>query len=418
MRRPERSRLPETLIATARSGSDTDLSQAGSVLGTPSYMAPEQARGETEFINERADVFALGSILCETLTGSPAFTGRNSIEILRKAARGDTADALTRLDGCGAESELIALARDCLAVEPEDRPRDANVVSERVTAYLAGVQERVQAAERERAVAVARAIEERRRRKVQLALAASVLAFTTLGGLSTTYYLQQRAERARQRTEQFAATDRVVGRAATLRDQAEANPEDLARWQVALAAVQEAEVAGHAGAAPRLLALRTEIQAGLDAAQRDKALLDRLIDIRSAGADDVDGSATEAAYANAFREAGIDVASLTPAEVGSNLKARRASLVLGLAVALDDWASIRRGKRRNPGGAARLSEVACVGDPDIWRKICAPRSTYPTRRPFKHSHRRRSTTNWGRSACNCWGPAWKTPEISRGPSRC
>ncbi len=112
---------------------------------------------------------------------------------MRKSAKGDTADARTRLERCGAEAELIALAKDCLAAEPPDRPRDANVVSERITAYLAGVQERVQAAERERAVAVAKAIEERRRRKVQLALAASVLALTTLGGLSTTYYLQQRA---------------------------------------------------------------------------------------------------------------------------------------------------------------------------------------------------------------------------------
>ena len=81
---------PETLIATARSGSDLELSHAGSVLGTPSYMAPEQARGEIDRIDERADVFALGSILCEILTGSPAFTGRTSGEILRKAARGDT----------------------------------------------------------------------------------------------------------------------------------------------------------------------------------------------------------------------------------------------------------------------------------------------------------------------------------------
>ena len=80
----------ETLIATARSGSDRGISHAGSVMGTPSYMAPEQARGETELINERADVFALGSILGEILTGSPAFIGRGSGEILRKAGRGDT----------------------------------------------------------------------------------------------------------------------------------------------------------------------------------------------------------------------------------------------------------------------------------------------------------------------------------------
>src|SRR5262249_34050221 len=166
----------EALIATARSGADRDLSRAGSVMGTPSYMPPEQARGQVGLINERADVFALGSVLCEVLTGSPAFTGRTATEILRKAAEGDTAEALARLDACDAEAELFTLAKDCLTVEPEGRPRDANVVAERITAYLAGVQERVQAAERERAVAVARAIEERRRRKVQLALAAAVLA--------------------------------------------------------------------------------------------------------------------------------------------------------------------------------------------------------------------------------------------------
>ena len=179
-------------------------------------------------------------------------------------------------------------------------------MAERITAYLAGVQERVQAAERERAVAVARAIEERRRRKVQLALAASVLAFITLGGLSTTYYLQQRAERERQQIEQAAASDRVVSRADTLLKEASANPEDLTRWQVALAAVKQAEAAGDRGAAPRLLALRTQIQAGLDAAQRDKTLLDRVVAIRAAEADDPDGSITDHDYAEAFREAGID----------------------------------------------------------------------------------------------------------------
>jgi eukaryotic-like serine/threonine-protein kinase len=351
---------PETLIATARSGSDRELSHAGSVLGTPSYMSPEQARGENDLINERADVFALGSILVEILTGSPAFTGRGSSEILRKASRGDTAEAVARLDGCGAEAELVSLARDCLAVEPEDRPRDAKVVSDRITAYLAGVQERVQAAQRERAVAVARAVEERRRRKVQLALAAAVLALTTLGGLSTTYYLHQRQAQA-------AATDRVVGQAETLRNQARANPEELARWEVALAAVKQAEAAGDASAAPRLFSLRTEVQTGRDSAERDKTLLGRLVDIRSAEADDPDGSDTDAAYAEAFREAKIDLASLPPAEAGSRIKARPASVATALAVALDDWAAIRRGKRKDPAKAAQLSDAARVADPDPWR---------------------------------------------------
>jgi serine/threonine protein kinase len=128
------AQLCETPIATVRSSPDRDLSPTGSILGTPSYMAPEPARGETDRIDERADVFALGSILAEVLTGKPAFTGRTSAKILRKAARGETADAEARLDGCGAEPELIELAKDGLAVEPEDLPHDARAVAERITA--------------------------------------------------------------------------------------------------------------------------------------------------------------------------------------------------------------------------------------------------------------------------------------------
>ena len=126
-----KTRDRETVIATVRSGgdSDSDLSRAGSVMGTPSYMAPEQARGEVDRLDERCDVFALGSILCEILTGEPAFTGRSSGEIERKAARGELKDAFDRLVVCGADAELIALARDCLAAEPEDRPRHADAVA-------------------------------------------------------------------------------------------------------------------------------------------------------------------------------------------------------------------------------------------------------------------------------------------------
>jgi len=358
---PDAQPAPElSVIATVRSGSDGNDSQAGSVLGTPAYMAPEQAAGEVERVDRRADVFGLGSILCEILTGQPAHTGRSQPELIRKAMRGDTVDALARLDGCGAEAELGSLARDCLAVEPEDRPRDAGIVAGRITAYLAGVQERVQAAERERAVAVARAIEERRRRKLQLGLAASVLAFTTLAGLSTTYYLQQRQARA-------AAVDRVLGQVLTLRDQASARPEDVARWQVALAAVDQADAAGDPLAGNRLLALRTAVRTGLGAAVRDQRLLDRLIDIRSAEADDYDGSATDASYADAFREAGVDLAVLTPADAGANIRARPPSVALTLAGALDDWAAVRRGRRADAAGAARLSEAARTADRDAWR---------------------------------------------------
>src|SRR5262249_20058537 len=161
----------DTVISTPRTGSDSDRSVAGSVMGTPSYMAPEQARGEVDHLDERCDVFALGSILCEILTGQAAFTGRNPAAIQRKAARGDLAAPRARLERCGAEPDLVALARDCLAAEAEDRPRDAAVVCERLSAYLASVQERMRQAELERARAEARAAEDRTRHRLQLGLA-------------------------------------------------------------------------------------------------------------------------------------------------------------------------------------------------------------------------------------------------------
>ena len=71
--------------------------------------------------------------------------------------------ALARLDACGADAELVALARDALAAEADDRPHHAGAVVDRLSGYLSGVQERLQAAERERAVAEARAVEERKR---------------------------------------------------------------------------------------------------------------------------------------------------------------------------------------------------------------------------------------------------------------
>jgi eukaryotic-like serine/threonine-protein kinase len=353
--------LDASVIATLRSGSDVDNSQVGSVLGTPAYMAPEQAAGDIERVDRRADVFGLGSILCEILTSQPAYSGRSQPELIRKAMRGDTSDAIERLARCGAEAELVALANDCLAIESDDRPRDAGLVAARMTAYLASVQERVQVAERERAVAVARAIEERRRRKLQLGLAASLLAFTTLGGLSATHYLQQKQARA-------ATLDRIVGQTVTLRDQAVLHPEDLARWQVALAAVEQADAGDDPQVHRQLLALRFEIQTGLDAAQRDRILLDRLVDIRSGGGDDGNTSATDDAYTTAFREAGIDLAIMPPAEAGAKIKSRPPTVARDLAASLDDWASWRRKSRpKDVDGARRLAETARVADPDPWR---------------------------------------------------
>jgi serine/threonine-protein kinase len=355
-----------SVIRTVRTGSGGDESQAGSVLGTPSYMAPEQASGDIQLVDRRADVFGLGSILCEILTGQPAYIGRSYNEVFRQALRGDTSDAHARLAGCGADADLVALAGNCLAAEPADRPSDAAAVAGRITAYMAGVQEKLRTAERERAVAETRAVEERRRRKLQVGLAAAVLALTTVGGLSTTYYLQQKQAHT-------AAVGRILAEATTLRDHARAHPEDLSQWRAALGAIRRVEDVlatdgGGTEARAQLAALRNDVQAGSDRAERDRRLLDRLVDIRSGKADDPAGTATDAAYSAAFSEAGFDLAALSPARAGEQIRARPPATALALAAALDDWASVRWRRRGDRPGAKRLAEAAQVADPDPWRR--------------------------------------------------
>src|SRR5262249_25940747 len=144
-------------------------------------------------------------------------------------------------------------------------------------------------------------------------------------------------------------------------------PENVSRWQVALAGVEQAEAGAEGTAHERLLALRTEIEAGLAAAEHDRALLDRLADIRSDEKDDPGGSATDAAYPAAFREAGSDLGLLARAEAGAKIKSHPRSVVLGLTGALDEWAAIRRGRRKKTAEAAALSAVARLADPDPWR---------------------------------------------------
>src|SRR5207244_12707933 len=89
--------------------SSFEETQAGTIMGTPAYMAPEQARGEAT--DARADVFALGGILCAILTGQPPFRGRSSLEMIRRAAAADLADVLARLDRCGADPERVGRAQ-------------------------------------------------------------------------------------------------------------------------------------------------------------------------------------------------------------------------------------------------------------------------------------------------------------------
>jgi serine/threonine-protein kinase len=142
--RKSRRRAPEGTFPRPSWGEESSLVTEPGVLGTPAYMPPEQAHAEMDRLDERADVFGLGGILCEILTAKPPYVGQDKEAVLAKARRADLADAYRRLDACGAERELVALAKSCLAADPNDRPGDAGKLADAVTGHLESVLRRAE----------------------------------------------------------------------------------------------------------------------------------------------------------------------------------------------------------------------------------------------------------------------------------
>lgn len=343
-------------LRSSGSGSDT---VAGSLLGTPAYMSPEQARGDTDLIDERSDVFGLGAILCELLTGKPPFTGETPAEVQRKAGLGQLDDAMTRLNNSGADFELIDLTKRCLAAEPWDRPRDAKMVADAAEAYLAATAKRLQRAEQDRAVAEARTIEERKRRRVALALAASVLLTLGLGGATAWWWNDRKVAAAREaefaRAAAIQAVERGLAEAIQFRDQG--------RWVEAQFAARKAEDLLPPGSAGELRKTAADLRA-------DLGLLIALDEQRFkfAGERDefYDANAANVGYSAAFREYGVDVEALDPA-----IASQRFSDAIRepVAEAIDHWAQLRSRNLRDKEGWRRLIIIAQAVDlPNPWRQ--------------------------------------------------
>jgi serine/threonine protein kinase len=177
---------------------DPQFTAAGAILGTPAYIAPEQARGEA--IDPRADVFALGGLLCVLLTGRPPFVAPDTAQTVLKARQADTAEALERLRAGGADPELTDIAARCLSGSVVDRPADGRAVAELVAAYRAGVAARLRRSETEQAAA-AREVEGRRKRRWRRAAAGAGAVLLTAAGLFAWGYDRQAADLAKANGE-------------------------------------------------------------------------------------------------------------------------------------------------------------------------------------------------------------------------
>ncbi len=375
-------------LETVRSGSGSSASMAGAVLGTPAYMPPEQARGLVDELDERADVFSLGAILCEILSGTPPYGGGRE-DALMAASRGDLAGAFRRLRSSGADRELIALCEECLCTDRDSRPRGAEVVAKRLHDYLVSVEDRARAAQIEAAEARVRALEERRARRLTAALATSVLVIVIGLGGGWAWLAARRAGRAR---EIAGGVDAALADATLARGRRD--------WNAASAAIERAGALvdapeAEAGLHERVSALRDQIEdeiAGEARAkqreERNRALLDRLDLIRyldraeevlvdggvarrvstSSGASDPGGHRhKDAAYVEAFATLGIDEECSEESAVDA---IRATGVASEIALALDAWASVRErlDLDRRSERAQRLRRIAMDADDNEWRR--------------------------------------------------
>ena len=126
----------------ARGVRDPRVTATGAAVGTPGYMAPEQACGERA-IDPRTDVFALGAVLFEALTGTAAFVGRSDSAVRAKVLVARPPALAPRCPE--APPALVALVDAMLAKQPADRPRDAAAVVDALAAIAlaAGPRRRV-----------------------------------------------------------------------------------------------------------------------------------------------------------------------------------------------------------------------------------------------------------------------------------
>ena len=267
---------------------EAGLTWTGTAVGTPSYMAPEQAEARPQTLGPAVDIHALGAILYELLTGRPPFRAATAAETVRQVISQDPVPP-SRLNG-KVPRDLETICLKCLHREPHLRYAGAAALAADLHHFLGG--EAIAARPEGRLARLARRV---RRRPVQSTLVAAVTLLTAAllgGGL---WLISDRAAAARKIETEQAATERAAD--TDLREMVQWMRK--ASWPEARNALERAKSRlGERGS--------HDIRGRLDRGARDLELADRL---------DAGGARLEEKYEEAFREAGFD-------EVGSPPESR------------------------------------------------------------------------------------------------
>jgi serine/threonine protein kinase len=340
-----------TDFGLAHSQTLAGLTMSGDLLGTLRYMSPEQALAQHGFIDHRTDIYSLGATLYELLTLEPIFPAGDRQEILRRIAF-EEPRPLQHLNRT-IPVDLETIVQKALAKSPADRYASAQELAEDLERLLKD--EPIRA----RRLTLWQRLRKWARRHQSVVWSAGVCLLLAVGMLMASI-----GWIARDRTARLAATEKEAGLALV---DAEAL-KTQAKWSEALEAVRRAN---------GFLSNDTssELYSRVQGLRKDLEMVLRVEQIRLPRLDAVTeggcvADCAQEAYVLAFRDYGIDLEALEPAEAAARVRA--SSIRLQLTLALDNWAKTRVHLPPSERQAAsawreRLIAIAQAADPDEWR---------------------------------------------------
>ncbi|MEO1128627.1 MAG: bifunctional serine/threonine-protein kinase/formylglycine-generating enzyme family protein [Planctomycetota bacterium] len=349
--------------------------QEGDVLGTPAYMAPEQARGELDRIGPASDIYSCGAILYETLTGHLPYvdpgTTPSHAEILDRVRR----EPPTSIDAHKAHApELVAICQKAMAREPEERYASMRDMAEDLRAYL---ENRVVRAHRTGAWVEFRKWSRRNRGVAALAL---VLLLVVIAASSGAALIEnRRASETRRNLDELLAAD-LIRSASTLWPIAPESAPRMTSWLVDaddLLARREPELAAEAARTSfdAEMERRREFMLRLADLLRDQRELVRFApDWGQATRDacDVDHSRVLMTNLDAFYAGEIDTLQREAATLRqSGSRAASDTRLAAFASDLQTLSALREEVETRRGIAERLKEVSMAGYAEAWSEAIA-----------------------------------------------